>query len=91
MTNHVTMNPNVNIADLKARLSEFIGRVENGGEVVVCRRNVPVVRLVKVGSKRKTKSLGDLQGWLDNDDFSTALNKRRNDAAERRRPPSFGI
>ncbi len=40
----------VNTAEFKDRLSEFLEIVENGGEVIICRRNVP---LAKVESVRK--------------------------------------
>jgi len=35
----------VNIHEAKARLSHYIGMVEAGEHVVVCRRNVPVAEL----------------------------------------------
>ncbi len=35
-----------NIAELKARLSEFVSLAEKGEEVRICRRNVPVARIV---------------------------------------------
>jgi len=34
-----------NIADIKANLSRFIGRVEGGEVIDICRRNEPVARL----------------------------------------------
>ena len=36
------MSATVNVAEFKDRLSEFLELVEQGGEVIVCRRNVPV-------------------------------------------------
>lgn len=38
----------VNVAEFKKRLSSFIDLVEGGETVEVCRRNVPVARLVKI-------------------------------------------
>jgi len=38
----------VNIADAKARLSEFLEQAAEGREVVICRHNRPVARLVAV-------------------------------------------
>jgi prevent-host-death family protein len=35
----------INIYEAKARLSEFLARVEEGETVVICRRNVPVAEL----------------------------------------------
>jgi prevent-host-death family protein len=47
----------VNTAEFKDRLSEFLEIVEMGGEVIICRRNVP---LAKVESMRKPA--GGVQG-----------------------------
>ncbi len=35
----------VNLADAKARLSEYVDRVERGETVTFCRRNVPVAEI----------------------------------------------
>ena len=35
----------VNIHEAKAKLSEYLARVESGETVVICRRNVPVAEL----------------------------------------------
>ena len=35
----------VNIADAKAHLSRYLGRVERGETILLCRRNVPVAEL----------------------------------------------
>ena len=37
-----------NIAELKDRISEFVSAVENGEEIEVRRRNIPVARLVPI-------------------------------------------
>ena len=42
------MSTTVNIAEFKDRLSEFLDLAEKGGEVIVCRRNVPLVKLKSV-------------------------------------------
>ncbi|MCL5096788.1 MAG: type II toxin-antitoxin system prevent-host-death family antitoxin [Candidatus Omnitrophica bacterium] len=39
------MSKNVNIAEFKNRVSEFLALVEQGDEVIVCRRNVPLARV----------------------------------------------
>lgn len=39
----------VGVADLKARLSEYLARVKSGEEVLVTDRGRPVARLVPVG------------------------------------------
>jgi prevent-host-death family protein len=41
----------VNVADFKSRFSHFLGLVEGGEEVQVCKRNVPVARIVPDGHK----------------------------------------
>ena len=35
----------VNIAEVKACFSRYIAKVERGGTVIVCRRNVPVAEI----------------------------------------------
>ena len=37
-----------NIAELKNRISEFVSAVENGEEIEVRRRNVPIARIVPI-------------------------------------------
>lgn len=53
------MTTNVNIGELKNRLSEFLERVENGDEIVVCKRNVPFATITAL-PKRKNRSQ---PGW----------------------------
>ena len=48
------------IHEAKARLSELIETVANGGEVVIARRQRPVARLVS--AQRKKKRIGLLAG-----------------------------
>jgi prevent-host-death family protein len=40
------MRNTANIAQLKAKLSEYLRQVKSGGEVVVTERGIPVARLV---------------------------------------------
>jgi len=48
-----------NIAELKNRISEFVSAVENGEEIEVRRRNVPIARIVPIEkSKVNTTELG---------------------------------
>ena len=35
----------INIAEAKAHLSRYLGRVERGETIVLCRRNVPVAEI----------------------------------------------
>jgi len=40
----------INIHEAKARLSEYLARVERGETVIICRRNRPVAELRPVGA-----------------------------------------
>jgi len=52
-----------NIKDVKDRLSAFVEAASRGEEVVICRRNVPVARLVAVASPPQNRTqLGWAQG-----------------------------
>jgi prevent-host-death family protein len=53
------MITSVNIGELKNRLSEFLERVENGDEIVVCKRNVPFATITAL-PQRKNRSQ---PGW----------------------------
>lgn len=48
----------VNVADLKNRLSQHLDEVEQGGELVICRRNVPIARLTAMPLRRNLTQLG---------------------------------
>ena len=41
----LAMSETVNVAEFKDRMSELLALVEAGGEVIVCRRNVPLARV----------------------------------------------
>ena len=43
-----------NIAELKNNLSKYLTLVEQGEEIEICKRNIPVARLVSSGSRKKT-------------------------------------
>lgn len=53
------MTATVNIGELKNRLSEFLERVENGDDIVVCKRNVPFATITGL-PQRKNRSQ---PGW----------------------------
>lgn len=53
------MTATVNIGELKNRLSEFLERVENGDDIVVCKRNVPFATITAL-PQRKNRSK---PGW----------------------------
>ena len=41
----LAVSKTVNVAEFKDRFSELLALVEQGGEVIVCRRNVPLARV----------------------------------------------
>jgi len=43
----------VNVADLKAKLSEYLDAVSRGEQVIICNRNVPVAELKAIVPVRK--------------------------------------
>jgi len=64
----------VNIYEAKSQLSELIRRVLAGEEVVIARRNAPMVRLVPVAGARPERRLGTARGEVTMaDDFDAPL------------------
>ena len=55
----------VTIHEAKTHLSRLITAVERGEEVVIARRDKPVVRLVKETPKKPKRVLGALAGTCD--------------------------
>jgi prevent-host-death family protein len=51
----------ISIYEAKAKLSELIGKVEEGEEVVLARRRKPVARIVPVSGPAKSR-IGGLAG-----------------------------
>jgi prevent-host-death family protein len=45
-----------NVAQLKARLSEYVRQVKGGGEVIITERGVPVARLVPLDADERRAS-----------------------------------
>ena len=60
----LAMNTTVNIAEFKDRLSELLGLVEDGGEVIVCRRNVPLARVEPIRKPGRTGRRGSVLGCM---------------------------
>lgn len=51
------------IAEVKARLSEYVARVEGGERIVICRHNKPIAELGPVADTRtEPRPLGPLPG-----------------------------
>jgi len=65
----------VNIADAKARLSEYLKRVERGETIVLARRNRPVAELRPLpGRPRPPRPIGLCRGeFAVPDDFDAPL------------------
>ena len=64
----------VNVAVAKAQLSQLIDEALRGGEVVIARRNVPLVRLVALGEAKVTPRFGEFRGRVvTSDDFNEPL------------------
>jgi prevent-host-death family protein len=88
----MSMKIKANIAELKQRLSEYLKRVEEGDEISVCKRNVPIARIsAEPGPResgpppRRPSALADVTGWLEDEDpFFARLEARR--AKQKRRP-----
>ncbi|MCL4814876.1 MAG: type II toxin-antitoxin system prevent-host-death family antitoxin [Vicinamibacteraceae bacterium] len=53
------MKTTASVADLKARLSEFLRRVKSGSEVVITERGVPVARLTGLESAERRATRRD--------------------------------
>jgi prevent-host-death family protein len=64
---------NVSVADARQHLSEILGKVAYGGEAfLITKKGRPMARLVPVvrpkSSRKKPKHLGEIKGWLEDDD-----------------------
>ena len=57
----------VNLAEAKKHFSELIGKVAYGKErILITKRGRPMARLIP--ADLSMKHLGDVKGWLDEDD-----------------------
>jgi prevent-host-death family protein len=64
---------NVSVAEARQHLSEILGKVAYGGKAfVITKKGRPMAQLMPISpttaSAKKTQTLGDIQGWLDDDD-----------------------
>jgi prevent-host-death family protein len=65
MTRFITMTK-VNVYEAKARLSEYLTRVEAGETVVICRRNQPIAELrAIVPARTEPRPIGLAKGQFD--------------------------
>jgi len=60
----MAMSKAVNVADLKNHLSEHLEAVEQGEEIVICRRNVPFARITGMPPRRNRTKLGFDRGRI---------------------------
>jgi prevent-host-death family protein len=77
---------NVSVATARQHLSEILGKVAYGGEAfVITKKGRPMARLMPIAraksKTKKPKSLGDIKGWLaDDDPFFKALEMIREES-----------
>lgn len=60
----MAMSETVNVAEFKDRCSELLALVERGGEVIVCRRNVPLARVEPIGKPTPRKAPHSILGCM---------------------------
>jgi prevent-host-death family protein len=63
----------MSIAETRQHLSEILGKVAYGGEAfVITKKGRPMARLVPIpktkSSSKRPKTLGEIKGWLSDDD-----------------------
>jgi prevent-host-death family protein len=57
----------INLAEAKKHFSELVGKVAYGNErILITKRGKPMARLIP--AEQPTRHLGDIKGWLDEDD-----------------------
>ena len=60
----LAMSKTVNVAEFKDRFSELLALVERGGEVIVCRRNVPLARVEPIRKPTPRKGQRGVVGCM---------------------------
>lgn len=58
------MSKTVNVAEFKDRFSELLALVEQGAEVIVCRRNVPLARVEPIRKPAPRKAQHSVVGCM---------------------------
>ncbi len=57
----------INIVQAKKQFSELLNEVaQNGKNILITKRGKPIARLAPV--REEKRKLGDVKGWLENDD-----------------------
>jgi prevent-host-death family protein len=60
----LAMSETVNVAEFRDRFSELMALVEQGGEVIVCRRNVPLARVEPIRKPARRKARRRVVGCM---------------------------
>ena len=60
----LAMSTTVNVAEFKDRFSELLALVEQGGEAIVCRRNVPLARVGPIVKSAPYKTQRSVVGCM---------------------------
>jgi len=60
----------VSADDFEAKLSQFLGRVEAGDEIVICRAGKSIARIVRYAERKPGQDKGKI--WIS-DDFDAPL------------------
>jgi len=59
----------LNVAEAKKQLSDLLVRVAHDGEtILITQRGKPVAKLVRVENEDEPEHLGNVRGWLEDDD-----------------------
>ncbi len=61
------MSPTLTVASAKDHFSEVLEKVEAGASIRICRRDKPVAELRPIPHPATPATLGDVEGWLDDD------------------------
>lgn len=54
----------VNVHDAKTHLSRLLKDVQNGEEVIIARKNVPVAKLIYIQPKINKRKIGSAKGQI---------------------------
>ncbi len=54
---HIMAMKVANIAEFKNHLSEYLNQVQSGEEIQICKRNVPVARLMPIPQGRRNRTV----------------------------------
>ena len=64
----------ISVAEASSKLSQYIKEAQHGEEVIVCNRNIPVIRLTPIGTNT-TRVLGSLntKNYSMSEDFNDEI------------------